>query len=331
MSKTRFAWKVGLFVFISLVLLAGLLLEFSKGLTFFRPTYDILLRAENAGSLKLRAYVLVSGVQVGSISDIKLDPSGRFVTLTLRIFDQYRIFEDARFVIEQSGFLGDQYIAIIPTKNEGKYYGPGRANVAKAEPPFNLQEFTRSASGFVTRIDEAAKRLNDSLVDVGRLVLNPETLTNISVTAANLRVISQQARGTLDRIDQVVATNGPAVTYAATNLAAFSDGLNRFAGALNDLLATNAPQVNAAVSNVESSTESLKGILADVRAGKGLAGDLLKNEELAGKMSEIVSDLSITSSNLNRLGLWGILWQHKPPKTNAPAPRSLTTPKAREE
>jgi hypothetical protein len=33
---------------------------------------------------------------------------------------------------------------------------------------------------------------------------------------------------------------------------------------------------------------------------------------------------------LNRLGLWGILWQHKPPRTNAPASeaaRPLSAPK----
>ena len=41
MDKSRFEWKVGLFVFIGLVLLAALLLQFSKGTSLFRPTYDI--------------------------------------------------------------------------------------------------------------------------------------------------------------------------------------------------------------------------------------------------------------------------------------------------
>ena len=66
-----------------------------------------------------------------------------------------------------------------------------------------------------------------------------------------------------------------------------------------------------------------------MQAGKGLAGKLLENEEIAANVSQIVSNLSITTSNLNRLGLWGILWQHKPPRTNAPAPprEPLTAPK----
>ena len=108
MSKSRLEGKVGLFVFIGLALLAALLIQFSKGTTFFRHTYNILLRAPSVGGLKARAGVLMSGVQVGTVSDIKLGPQGTNVTLTLKIYGQYEIHKDAMFLIEQSGFLGDQ-------------------------------------------------------------------------------------------------------------------------------------------------------------------------------------------------------------------------------
>jgi hypothetical protein len=62
----------------------------------------------------------------------------------------------------------------------------------------------------------------------------------------------------------------------------------------------------------------LKGLLDDVQNGKGVAGGLIKNQEMATNMANIVYNLSITTSNLNRRGLWGILWQHKPPKNKAP-------------
>src|SRR5579859_1657614 len=116
MSKSRLQWKVGLFVFIGLVLLAALLLGFSKGLSLFRPTYDIYLRSANVGGLKPRASVLISGVQVGTVSDIRLAPSGKTVTITLRLYRDYQIHKDAIFAIEQSSFLGDVYVAIMPTE-----------------------------------------------------------------------------------------------------------------------------------------------------------------------------------------------------------------------
>ncbi len=325
MNQSRHEWKIGLFIFIGLVLLAALLIGFSKGLTFFRSTYDVYLRAANVSGLKTRASVLMSGVQIGTVSDIRLSPSGTNVVITLRIFSEYQIHQDARFVIEQSGFLGDQYVAIIPTRNEGEvYHNQGHA---EAEEPFNLQEFTRSASGFITRIDQTVSNLNSVLLDMNRVVLNPTTLTNVSVAVGNLRAFSDRALDTVNDLNQLLATNGPAVSHSATNLAAFSDRMNRFAGELNDLLATNRPGIDVAVKNIESSTEVLKSLLSDVQAGKGVAGDLLKNEQMAASVSQIANNLSITSSNLNRLGLWGILWQHKTPRTNAPSAHGLLAPK----
>jgi hypothetical protein len=106
--------------------------------------------------------------------------------------------------------------------------------------------------------------------------------------------------------------------------------MNRFAGSLNTLVETNSPQLHAALTNLEASTESLKSVLAEVEAGRGLAGELLKNPELAGNLSQIMYNLSITTSNLNRAGLWGIMWRHKEPRTNAPAPKAITSPKGRD-
>jgi hypothetical protein len=89
---------------------------------------------------------------------------------------------------------------------------------------------------------------------------------------------------------------------------------------LGELVATNSPEIDMAVSNLQSSSATLKSLLDGVQAGKGLAGKLLENEEIASNVSQIVNNLSITTSNLNRLGVWGILWQHKLPRTNEPGP-----------
>ena len=325
MSKSRLEWKVGVFVFIGLVLLAGVLLEFSKGLTFFRPTYVIYLRASNVGGLKTRAAVLMSGVQVGTVSDIQLAPDGKSVNITLRLFKQYQIHKDANFIIDQSGFLGDQFVAIEPTNNEGDVFHD--QDHASARAPFNLQEFTRSAAGFIERIDETVKKLDEALSNVTRLALNPQTLTNLAVAVANLRAFSDRALVVSENLDGLLTTNSPAITHSASNLVAFSEQLNHFADGLNGVLATTQDAIHGAINNIQASSDTLKNLLTDVQAGKGLAGDLLKNEQIATNVSQIAQNLSITTSNLNRLGLWGILWHHKPPRAKEAPSYQLKTPK----
>jgi hypothetical protein len=80
-----------------------------------------------------------------------------------------------------------------------------------------------------------------------------------------------------------------------------------------------------ATKNISSSTAILKNVLTDVQAGKGLAGTLLQDQVLSSNVQAIAGNLAVTTSNLNREGLWGILWSHTPPKparTNSAGPAS---------
>lgn len=326
MSKSRLELKVGLFVLIGLVLLGLLLLQFSKGASLFKPTYRIFVTVSDIGQLKRSASVLMSGVQIGSVSDIQLNPGGTNVTMTLRISKKFTIRDDAEFLIKQSGFLGDNYVSVNPKENRGKPLGDG--GHAFAIEPFNLQEVARSAAGFIQRVDEAAKKLNDAIADVRQYALNEKTLTNLSATVSTMRLASERAMTTVEDINRLFVTNGPDVSLSVSNIALASSELKQFAGTLNGILDTNRASIAASVQNVEDSTVLLKQILEDTRAGKGLAGSLLQDQRVAANFSDIVANLSITSSNLNRLGLWGILWSKKPEKRPETPAGQLKSPKA---
>ncbi len=325
--KRRLEWRVGLFVLIALLLLAGLLLQFSKGVHFFQPTYTILLQAQNVAGLRKGASVLISGVHVGTVSEIRLAPDGKGVTISLQIDRQYVIHKDARFAIETSGFLGDEYVGIHPKNTTEETFHNG--DHAQAEAPLDFQEVARTASGFLLRIDETVKQVNEMVAQLRQLLLNEQTLTNVAVAASNLRRVSDEALTTFSELNAIVATNRPALMHSGSNLVAFSDQLTHLAKSLDHVVATNSAGLGIAVKNIESSSEVLKNLMGDVQAGKGLAGALVKNEQMAADVTAIAQNLSITSSNLNRLGLWGILWQHKPPKPKTqPPPEPLQSPKA---
>jgi phospholipid/cholesterol/gamma-HCH transport system substrate-binding protein len=325
MEKSRLETKVGLFVVFGLALLATLLILFSKSTSPFSRTYELRLHASNVGGLKPRTGVLLAGVQVGSVSSIQLAGDGKSVTILLDIYQGSKIYRDARFVIEQSGFLGDQYVSIIPTSNAPPVLVNG--DEVNCQEPFDLQEVARSASGFIKRIDETAKKLDDSVTDLRRVVLNEQTLTNFSATLHNLRTVSEQALGTVNDVNALVATNNSQINLAVSNVVFFSQELLRLAGSAESVLATNSTDITAAVKNIESSTEVLKDLLNNVQSGKGLAGTMLENEQLTTNVQAIANNLAVASSNLNRLGLWRFLWHREPARippdrmtaTNTPA------------
>ena len=184
MEKSRLESKVGLFVFIGLVLLAVLLIQFSKGTSLFHGTYLLKLHAGNVGGLKQNAGVLLAGVGVGSVQKIELESSGTNVTIFLQIYKKYDIYHDARFVIEASGFLGDQYVSVVPTANTLPLLTNGQD--VECESPFNLQEVARGAAGFIQRLDDTAKKLDSSVADLRSQVLNAQTLANFGTSITNL-------------------------------------------------------------------------------------------------------------------------------------------------
>ena len=283
MSQKKQELKVGVFVLIGLVLVVFLLILFSKGVTF-RPTTTLRLHAQSAGILKAHAPVEMSGVPVGSISEIELQPDAKSVTIFLKIEKRYEIHQGARFVIEQSGFLGDQYVSIIPTTNASPVLQEG--DEVSAEPPFDLQEVARGAAGFIKRIDETAQRLNDTIADVRREALNETTLSNLSASV--------------------------------TALHQFADAALVTAGNINALVLTNTAPISSALANLNTASASLTNLLGDVQSGKGLAGRAIEDRQLADNLAEMVANLNATSSNLNRFGLWNMLWKKHPPLTNSP-------------
>jgi phospholipid/cholesterol/gamma-HCH transport system substrate-binding protein len=284
MSQTRHEWKVGLWVLSGIVLLMCLLVLFSKGFSF-TPTYTLQLKAASSGILKRRAPVAIAGVPIGWISDIRLAPDSKSVTMVLKIQSAQEIRSDARFVIEASGFLGDQFITVIPVDNSGTKLKDG--DTVTAEAPFDLQEVARSAQKFILHWDDTAKQVNSIIQQINRQVLNENTLSNLTASVAALHEFSEEAL--------VVADN------------------------LHELVQTNAAPIAAAVQNIQATTTTLSNLVADVQAGRGTAGILLKDDAIANNLKEVSANLSATSSNLAHYGLWHVLWKPSLPTSNTTA------------
>ena len=324
MSESRLQIKVGLFVFVGLVLLAALLLVFSKGTTFQGMTYVVKLKSGNVGGIKSGANVLVSGVPVGRVSKVELDADGKNVTIYLKVLQKFRLHADARFEIEQFGFLGDQYIAIYPGADRGPLLKDG--DEVRCDPPFNMQEAVAKAAETIARVGQAATNVNAAVSDVRQFVLTERTLTNLAVSVDQFAVLTADALNAVSNINALVAANRLPATAAVSNLNFFSGQLTALGARMNTLITTNEANLAQTIKNIETASGQLTNVLRELQTGNGLAGRLLSDPAMAANFSQVVSNLSVTSSNLNRLGLWGILWKQKEPRTNEPAPAQLRAP-----
>ncbi len=324
MSQSRLEWKVGLFVLVGLALLAALLIKFSKGVGFSTPSYELILRTGNVGGIKRGAAVLMAGVPIGSVQGTDLSRGGRIVVVHLRILKRYLIATNAVFEIEQAGFLGDQYISITPPTNlltdlnasDTSWALPEGASVT-CEEPFNLQQTARAAAGFLRRIDDTTRKLNEAITRLDTNLLAPATLEHMTVTVANFRHLSDRALDTMSTFDGLLDTNAPGITRGVSNLVVFSDQLNRVARDLEQTVTTNRGQFTTVVKNIDSLTRQGNNLLTDLQAGKGLAGSMLKDTQMQAQAALMISNLTVVSSNLARFGLLYKPRQVKPRREEA--------------
>jgi phospholipid/cholesterol/gamma-HCH transport system substrate-binding protein len=310
-------FKVGLFVFIGLALLAVLALLLSRGTGLFSKTIDLKLRSANVGGIKRGASVLMAGVSVGRVSSVELGSEGTNVIMHLKVLAKYNIYEDARFELEQAGFLGDQHVAIHAGKNHGRLLASGDEVVCAN--PFNLQETVTRAADAVTRINAATTNVDAVVTDVRRLVLNQEKLERLGTAVDHLAYLIFDARAAISNLNTLVVTNSVPLSGVVSNLQEASEALIPLTAHLIGVVTNNEDEIAIAIKNVEIASAGLTNVMHDLQTGRGTAGRLIYDEQMGTNLAAIAQNLSITSSNLNRRGLWGILWKQKEPRTNSSA------------
>src|SRR5271168_4919990 len=100
MNETRLEWKVGLFVAACLLLVAALILNFSKGVTWLQPVYKLKIVMPTVAGLKPAADVMMAGVPIGKVTRSELEDDGRSVMITAEILSKFKIPKDAKFHID---------------------------------------------------------------------------------------------------------------------------------------------------------------------------------------------------------------------------------------
>jgi len=87
--------------------------------------YELKARFDQIGTLKVRAPVSISGVQIGRVTAIEFDTQKLEAVVTLRIGAKYdQIPSDSDASILTAGILGGQYIGLQPGGAE-EYFADG--------------------------------------------------------------------------------------------------------------------------------------------------------------------------------------------------------------
>ena len=297
MAKQRFIEvKVGIFVLICLAVVAGLIIRFGKLEKFSAKTYDIIVVFPNVGGIVRDASVMYAGIPVGKVREIKLAEDGTLkVKVELAIYEGYTIRNDAKFVINQSGLLGDRYIDVVPQSATAEPIKPGEmvegtTSVDLSEAIRGVVDVLHQAAGTIERVDRAFQRIDET-------ILSPETLDHLSSSIANIDTVTSNAISVANNaisltlnLHDVIEENRGKLDNTFTKFSDAADNFNQTSKGVNELVAANQGDIRATTKNLAESAERLNDMLIRLQKGEGTAGKILVDPTLHDDIVHLVQN-----------------------------------------
>ena len=144
MKQGKLELLVGLFVLLGLAAVAYLTLKLGAGSLIGGDTYLVEARFANAGGLHNGSSVVVAGVTVGRVDEVRVDPADYSAIATLRVPKALRLPTDSMAAIKTAGLIGEKYVSLSPGADE-TYLQPG-ARITMTESSIDLESLIGKAA-----------------------------------------------------------------------------------------------------------------------------------------------------------------------------------------
>ncbi|MFI5195752.1 MAG: MlaD family protein [Chitinophagales bacterium] len=256
---------------------------FLKGASLFSNNKEYYCFYDDVDGLQNSANVLVRGLVVGHVSDMKLI-NDKGVKVTISINKKVEIPQGTVATIVSADFLGPKLISLKPGAGPGKLDGgatlrgekeKGMLDNASGELTPRLQELKVT----IAAIDTVLAGINDVLVPV-------------KATANNLSALT----GTLNRQSGEIAGITHNLNSFTANLEKQNDTIKQMMANLNSVSRqlANAP-IQKTVSELQNTITQMKAIMDKINNNQGSLGLLINNKELYNNLnSSVISIQKLT-------------------------------------
>ena len=260
--------KIGIFaVVVLLASWAGI--RFLSGLDVFSRTRTYYVNYTEVSGIAQASPVMILGVKVGSVTEIKLDPTkAEGVELTLEVSRDYDLPVDSKAKLFSDGLMGGKAVAIE--------YG-------------TASEFLKSGDHITAAYDKGLMDIAGAELE-GLTVKIGETLAKLTTTLDGVNGILDDNRsnikGVMTNLDSVTGTMSDVLTGKKQDLVTVIDNLTAFA----DALGRNSAKIDSVVMNVNT--------IADQFATTNVAESL---QQTIGKLNQTLDKLNNADGTVGKL------------------------------
>ena len=270
---------VGSFIAVCALLAAGAVMKRTreKGLL---DTQKVTFVVEDGSGLQTGSPVVMRGIQVGQIGDVKLTDDNQ-VEVRCDIAPRFakHITTDAVAKLVEPPLIGNTKVEIDP-------------GVSTAEVGRNQRLKTKKEGNFLSRIEGIEQRVEGVIAKIDSLVtVATRTISTIDRVATKI----DKGKGMVGSLinDAQIAKDAKAAIKELRDVArSVREGEGALALAIND---------KGFANDLRSTVKDVRSITKDVQAGKGTVGKLFKDSKLLDESTDLVKDVRRSLAKLNEL------------------------------
>lgn len=282
--------KIGIFFLVSLAILL-VIFEFIAGISLFTKEYSLKAYFKSVGELNKDNFVKLSGVQVGKVTDIKLE-DGK-IEVTFKVKKGTPVKTDSVASIRLTSPVGIDYIYLTFGSPQAPIAPPG--SVIPSEEPADLNEILSKVESAVSSMQSIFAENKDKISSVlgsldtvlsqaasgrgtiGRLLKDDSIYNQAKDALASLNEIStgiNKGKGTLGKLvkDETLYNN---TKETVANLGQLAKKMNTTQGTFGKLL-----NDETLYDQATEATTSLNSVLKKVDKGQGTLGKLVNDDSL---------------------------------------------------
>lgn len=186
-GKTKLELKVGIFVFIGIVVLAIFVLSIG-GFKTWSEGYRVGFSFDFVNGVKIGAPVRYAGVDIGQVKEINFsrnDLNETKVDIIGWVKKETRIPVDSTIWINTLGLLGEKYIEIMPGRELNNFVKAGA--VLEGRNPIAMHELNDLMKNVVEDIDDLIVEIKTGQGTIGKLFVDDTIYNEIESLVLDLK------------------------------------------------------------------------------------------------------------------------------------------------
>lgn len=274
--------KIGIYA-VAILLMAWAGIRFLSGADIFGRNRVYAVHYENVSGLQDAAAVVISGVKVGQVTDVKVNMEQGGVDVRLSVSSDFDIPADSKAMMFSAGLMGGKSIEIV-LGSSTEILKSGDTIQGGATPDM-FEMLGSELSDVKVRVNALLDNLNNTVCGVDSLFDN--NAKSITSAIASL----QRVMADLERSNIVANVDGLCASLNST--------MPKIDGVVSDLQTVTASlRENESGKRLAEAVTQVNTLLAKFNGGDGTVGKLVSDEKLYKELAQASQNLSLLLADL---------------------------------